>query len=61
MIVSRIDYSGNRITNYTEHDVEVLRKLVILTKAGLTCGDIKKVQDGEWTLIESLVKRRSSI
>lgn len=35
---------------YTEKDVEALRKLVVLTKSGLTCGDIKKVQDGEWTL-----------
>lgn len=29
---------------YTENDVENLRKLVVLGKAGLTCDDIKKVQ-----------------
>lgn len=46
---------------YTERDVATLRKLVILTKSGLTCGDIKKVQDGEWTLQEAIFERRCTI
>ena len=46
---------------YTEKDVEALQKLVVLTKSGLTCGDIKKVQDGEWTLQEAIVERRRLI
>lgn len=43
---------------YTERDAAALRKLVVLTKSGLTCGDIKKVQEGEWTLQEAIIKRR---
>jgi DNA-binding transcriptional MerR regulator len=43
---------------YTERDVAALRKLVVLTKSGLTCRDIKKVQDGEWTLQEAIIERR---
>ena len=51
----------NKNAEYTEYDVDMLRKLVVLTKSGLTCGDIKKVQDGELTLKEAIVERRNSI
>lgn len=53
--------SGNRSTNYTETDCENLRLLVVLTKSGLTCSDIRKLQDGEWTLEEAIVSRKQSI
>lgn len=53
--------SGNRGTNYTETDLENLRFLVVLTKSGLTCSDIRKMQDGEWTLEEAIVARREYI
>ena len=46
---------------YTGRDVTILKKLVVLTKSGLTCGDIKKIQDGEWTLKEAIVERRHTI
>ena len=53
--------SGNRATNYTETDYENLRLLVVLTKSGLTCSDIRKLQDNDWTLEEAIVARRQSI
>lgn len=53
--------SGNKSTNYTETDCENLRLLVVLTKSGLTCSDIRKLQDGEWTLKEAIVSRKQSI
>ncbi|PKM87333.1 MAG: transcriptional regulator [Firmicutes bacterium HGW-Firmicutes-10] len=53
--------SGNKSTNYTETDCENLRLLVVLTKSGLTCSDIRKLQDGEWTLEEAIVSRKQSI
>lgn len=53
--------SGNRSTNYTETGCENLRLLVVLTKSGLTCSDIRKLQDGEWTLEEAIVSRKQSI
>lgn len=52
---------GNRGTNYTEADYNVLQRLVVLTKMGLTCGDIRKMQEGECTLEETLNTRRKSI
>ena len=52
--------TGNNST-YTEHDVELLKKLIVLTKSGLTCGDIKKVQEGVWTLEEAFHNRRKLI
>lgn len=48
-------------SEYTERDVAALRKLVVLTKSGLTCGDIKKVQDGNRTLQEAIIERRSIV
>lgn len=53
--------SGNHGTNYTERDYENLRFLVILTKCGLTCSDIRKLQDGECTLEEAILSRRQLI
>ncbi len=53
--------SGNRGTNYTEADYENLRCLVVLTKCGLTCSDIRKLQDGECTLEEAIISRRQYI
>lgn len=49
---------GNRATNYTERDVENLRKLVVLGKFGLTCGNIKKLQDNQCSLEEILLERQ---
>lgn len=53
--------SGNRGTDYTDADFESLRLLEVLTKSGLTCGDIKKMQDGEQTLAEAAKSRIISI
>lgn len=53
--------SGNRGTNYTETDLENLRLIVVLTKSGLTCSDIRKMQDGECTLEEAIVSRKNNI
>ena len=52
---------GNRSTNYTETDYENFRLLVVLTKSGLTCSDIRKLQDGECTLEEAIILRRRKI
>lgn len=43
-----------RISNYTEGDVEQLRKLTVLNKAGLTCSDIRKMQNGEWSMSQAI-------
>ena len=53
--------SGNRGTNYTETDYENLKLLEVLTKSGLTCSDIKKMQDGDMTLAEAARLRMDSI
>lgn len=53
--------SGNRGTNYTETDFENLRLIVVLTKSGLTCRDIRKMQDGECSLNEAIVSRMNNI
>lgn len=53
--------SGNRSTDYTEADFEALQCLVVLTKMGLTCSDIRKMQEGEYTLEEAIIDRRKSI
>lgn len=50
--------TDSKNAEYTERDVAALRKLVVLTKSGLTCGDILKVQDGECTLQEVIIERR---
>lgn len=53
--------SGNRSTNYTDADYENLRLLVVLTKSGLTCSDIRKLQDGVSTLEEVIITRKDNI
>lgn len=53
--------AANKPMDYTSHDVDELKKLVILSKAGLTCGDFKKLQDGSWTLEEAVVERCKTI
>jgi len=52
---------GNKSPEYTNRDVENLKTLIVLTKSGLTCGDIKKLQMGEWTLKEAINTRREAI
>lgn len=42
---------------YTDRDVENLQRLVVLRKAGMTCDDIKKVQNGEVTLAKAISER----
>ena len=53
--------SGNHSTDYTETDLENLRFLVVLTKSGLTCSDIRKMQEGECTLEEAIISRKKYI
>ena len=53
--------SGNHRTEYTEKDFEALKLLMVLTKMGLTCGDIKKLQEGSCTLMEAAQARMISI
>lgn len=45
--------SGNRAREYSERDIANLRQLIVLTKAGLTCGDIKKIQNGDRSLSDA--------
>ncbi len=53
--------SGIQATNYTNNDFEHLQILVVLTKSGLTCSDIRKLQNGVWTMEEALKTRQKSI
>lgn len=53
--------SGNKSTNYTDVDLENLRLLVVLTKSGFTCSDIRKMQYGECSLQDAIISRRNSI
>jgi len=55
------DTYGNHAREYTDLDVAQLKQLIVLTKSGLTCGDIKKIQDGEWTLNEAILNRQHEI
>lgn len=43
----------NGKTEFTERDFENLKRLVILTKTGLSCADIRKVQTGAKSLQEA--------
>ena len=52
---------GNRSTEYTEADLEKLKRIVVLNKAGITCSDIKKIQNDECDLAEVLVSRKKNI
>ena len=53
--------SGNRGTDYTESDFKNLQFLVVLTKMGLTCSDIRKMQEGACTLEEAVNYRKTQI
>lgn len=52
---------GNLSTEYTETDYKNLLFLVVLTKMGLTCSDIRKMQDGECSLEEAVKIRKQNI
>lgn len=45
---------------FTERDISNLKRLEVLTKAGLTCDDIKKVQIGSITLSEAFEGRKKT-
>lgn len=51
----------NGKTEYTFRDFENLKRLVILTKSGLSCADIKKVQTGAKSLREAINDRQNAI
>lgn len=51
----------NNVTDYTETDLENLRVLIVLTKLGFTCSDIKKMKDGKKALQEVGVSRKKAI
>lgn len=42
---------------YTANDIDRLKQLVVLTKAGLTCDDIKKIDLGEVSFKEAIKNR----
>lgn len=46
---------------YSERDVQNLKRLEVLTKAGLTCDDIKKIQTGALSLEEAFCQRRKAL
>lgn len=52
---------GNKATDYTEADFKNLQRIVVLTKSGLTCGDIKKLQAGEIDLEQAIRERKQYI
>ena len=53
--------SGNRAREYSERDIANLRQLIVLTKTGLTCGDIKKIQNGDRSLSDAIINRQQLI
>ncbi len=53
IFVSETSKSG-----YTPKDIARLKQLVILTKAGLTCDDIKKIDLGVLSFIDAITQRR---
>lgn len=52
---------GNKATDYTETDFKNLQRIVVLTKAGLTCADIRKLQIGEVNLEQAIRERKQYI
>ena len=44
--------------DYTENDMEKLKKIVLLNKAGLSCGEIKAIQEGKTDLSTTLIEKR---
>ena len=51
----------NGKNEYTNRDLENLKRLVILTKSGLSCADIKRVQTGAKSLREVINDRQNAI
>ena len=52
---------GNHTTKYSENDYNNLKFIVTLTKMGISCGDIKKIQEDESSLHSLLKKRKEKI
>lgn len=52
---------GNKPIYYTENDLQKLSILVVLTKSGLTCSDIKKIQNNELSLKDAISARKKLI
>ena len=50
--------SETREAGYTANDIARLKQLVVLTKAGLTCDDIKNIDSGEVSFTEAIEQRR---
>lgn len=57
VFVPELDSERGKTGEFTERDVSNLKRLEVLTKAGLTCDDIKKVQLGALTLSEAFEER----
>lgn len=53
--------NDNSYREYSDEDVAVLKKIIILRKIGLSVADIKKVLDGECTLLSLLEKNISEL
>ena len=51
----------NGKTEFTDRDLKNLKRLVILTKSGLSCADIKRVQTGAKSLREVINDRQNAI
>lgn len=50
--------SETKKAGYTAKDITRLKQLVVLTKAGLTCDDIKNIDSGEMSFQDAIVQRR---
>ena len=50
--------SETKQAGYTPNDIARLKKLVVLTKAGLTCDDIKNIDSGKVSFTEAIEQRR---
>ncbi len=55
-----LEAERGKIGEFTERDISILKRLEVLTKAGLTCDDIKKVQIGSITLLEAFEARKKT-
>ena len=50
--------SETKKVGYTANDIARLKQLVVLTKAGLTCDDIKNIDSGKVLFTEAIEQRR---
>lgn len=57
VFIPELDSERGKIGEFTERDVLNLKRLEVLTKAGLTCDDIKRIQSGALTLTEAFEER----